>query len=87
MNKFSVLFLIATLSSLVLNPLFINNGIPEGLTVISQALGQESSDSDSDSNSNSLPSPPSLFTFHRDDIFAIQPSCPSLADTDYHISL
>ncbi len=48
MNKFSVLFLIAIFSSIVLNPLFIKNGIPESLTFFSQALGEESSDSDSD---------------------------------------
>ncbi|MDW0202237.1 MAG: hypothetical protein QOD17_04060, partial [Nitrososphaeraceae archaeon] len=46
MNKFSIIFLIAIFSSLVLNALFIKNGIPEGFTVISQALGEESSDSD-----------------------------------------
>ncbi|MDW0335286.1 MAG: hypothetical protein QN755_06225, partial [Nitrososphaeraceae archaeon] len=46
MNKFSIIFLIAIFSSIVLNPLFIKNGIPEGFTVISQALGEESSDSD-----------------------------------------
>ena len=46
MNKFSIIFLIAIFSSIVLNPLFIKNGIPEGFTVFSQALGEESSDSD-----------------------------------------
>ena len=45
MNKFSIIFLIAIFSSIVLNPLFIKNGIP-GFTVISLALGEESSDSD-----------------------------------------
>ena len=49
MNKFSVLFLIAIFSSIVLNPLFIKNGIPQSFTFFSQALGEESSDSDSDS--------------------------------------
>jgi hypothetical protein len=44
-NKFSIIFLIAIFSSIVLNPLFIKNGIP-GFTVISLALGEESSDSD-----------------------------------------
>ncbi|MDW0194465.1 MAG: hypothetical protein QOA19_09535, partial [Nitrososphaeraceae archaeon] len=46
MNKFSIIFLIAIFSSIVLNPLFIKNEIPEGFTLFSQALGEESSDSD-----------------------------------------
>ncbi|MDW0196861.1 MAG: hypothetical protein QOC39_10030, partial [Nitrososphaeraceae archaeon] len=46
MNKFSIIFLIAIFSSIVLNPLFVKNGIPEGITVISQVLAEESSDSD-----------------------------------------
>ncbi|MDW3614844.1 MAG: hypothetical protein QN773_10240, partial [Nitrososphaeraceae archaeon] len=52
MNKFSIIFLIAIFSSIVLNPLFIKNGIPEGFTVISQALGEESSDSDGGDSSD-----------------------------------
>jgi hypothetical protein len=46
-NKFSIIFLIAIFSSIVLNPLFAKNGIPEGFTLFSKALGDESSDSDS----------------------------------------
>ncbi|MDW0178874.1 MAG: hypothetical protein QOK80_09755, partial [Nitrososphaeraceae archaeon] len=51
MNKFSIIFLIAIFSSIVLNPLFIKNGIP-GFTVISLALGEESSDSDGGDSSD-----------------------------------
>ncbi len=47
MNKFSIIFLIAIFSSIVLNPLFAKNGIPEGFILFSKALGDESSDSDS----------------------------------------
>jgi hypothetical protein len=45
-NKFSIIFLIAIFSSIVFNPLFAKNGIPEGFTFFSKALGDESSDKD-----------------------------------------
>ncbi|MDW0276022.1 MAG: hypothetical protein QN717_09075, partial [Nitrososphaeraceae archaeon] len=52
MNKFSIIFLIAIFSSIVLNPLFVKNGIPEGFTLFSQALAEESSDSDGGDSSD-----------------------------------
>ena len=50
MNKISIIFLIAIFSSIVLNPLFIKNGIPEGITLFSKAFGDESDGDSGDSS-------------------------------------
>jgi hypothetical protein len=51
-NKFSIIFLIAIFSIVVLNPLFVKNPTSDNFKIISLVLGEESSDDEKDSSSD-----------------------------------